>query len=269
MRIAPISVVIPCYRCAEVIDRALASIVNQTLQPSEIILVDDASGDGTLDILESIKNKCGELIHIVKLPANLGAASARNAGWDFARQTYIAFLDADDTWPPDKLQIQFDYMSKNPSVALCGNVCMPQIDCNSSTLLTARRVSSMQLLFKNHFSTPTVMLRREIPFRFLSGKRYAEDWLLWQEMAFSGLRLMHLSCPLAHVHKPLYGAGGLSSKMWQMEIGELDNMLLLRRSGQITILLMLLASGFSLAKYGRRLMIHWARSASKKLWHPV
>jgi len=91
---APISVIIPCFRSTKTIERVVASVAAQTLVPIEVILVDDASGDGTLELLKKLCStyKAG-WIKLVAWPTNLGADSVRNAGWAAARQKFIDFLE--------------------------------------------------------------------------------------------------------------------------------------------------------------------------------
>jgi glycosyltransferase involved in cell wall biosynthesis len=251
--------VIPCYRCAGTIERGVASILQQTQRPTEIILVDDASEDGTLTVLTKLKQIYSSKIKIkiVELTENQGAASARNAGWSIATQPYIAFLDADDSWHPEKLRIQYDYMQNNPDVALCGHQCIWLRDDERLPVLPkdfhVTQINSGRLLFKNAFSTPTVMLRSSIPFRFQDGKRYAEDLLLWQQIAFSNLQIARIESPLAYVHKSLYGESGLSSQIGKMEKGELINLVILYQSGQISFLFYTLATFFSIIKFSKRL----------------
>ena len=96
-----ISVIIPVFNGEKYIVEALESVLNQTLRPFEIIVVDDGSTDGT----ERITQDYASLIHYIKKP-NGGAASARNEGVLMARGDYIAFLDADDYWTPEKLARQ-------------------------------------------------------------------------------------------------------------------------------------------------------------------
>src|SRR5215831_14326963 len=96
---APVSAVIPCYRCGATIRRALESVAGQTLLPSEVILVDDCSADGTEAELRQIATEYPQgWIKVVSLSANGGPGVARNGGWDAAAQPYVAFLDADDCW---------------------------------------------------------------------------------------------------------------------------------------------------------------------------
>jgi glycosyltransferase involved in cell wall biosynthesis len=229
----------------------------QSTIPSEIILVEDCSGDETLAALHELNRTYNGRLRIIQMPTNQGAASARNAGWSMAEQPFIAFLDADDSWHPEKIRIQYEVMSQNPEIALCGHQChYASEEKNGMTALLAvpkiSNISTLSLLMKNPFSTPTVMLRREIRQRFQDGKRCAEDFLLWQQIAFAGLRVVRLESPLAYVHKPIYGSSGLSAQLWEMEKGELSNFSLLYDTGRIGIILYAMSVCLSLAKYLKR-----------------
>ncbi len=252
----PVSVIIPCFRCTKTIGRAVDSILQQTAKPIEIILVDDFSGDDTHDVLLSLQQSQPNLIKVVALKKNEGAGMARNAGWEVARQPYIAFLDADDSWHQEKLALQHAFMEKTPDVSLCGHLCTLSTDKNTPKIdlnrMTSTLVPTTRWLFMNAFSTPTVMLKRDLPLRFESGQRYCEDFLLWQSIAFSGHLVARLEVSLACIHKPIYGAGGLSGELWKMEMGELDNFLQLWQKGYIGPLSFLVATSFSLMKFSRR-----------------
>jgi glycosyltransferase involved in cell wall biosynthesis len=262
--VASVSVVIPCFRCAETIDRAVASVASQTLKPAEVILIDDASGDGTLTVLNQLAQQYVGWIKVVSLNENQGAASARNAGWAVAQQPYIAFLDADDTWHADKLHIQYAYMRDNQNVAISGHQCIWLRDGEAAPVISTTplitQISANNLLFKNCFSTPAVMLKRDVLFRFSEAKRFAEDLYLWQQNAFAGLLIVRLEVPLAYIHKAPYGEGGLSGNLWQMEKGELDNYVQLHRAKRIGWVMFWIASVFSWVKFGRRLLLSAVRS---------
>jgi glycosyltransferase involved in cell wall biosynthesis len=225
----------------------------------EVILVDDASGDDTLTLLRTLEQQYPDWVKIIALNENKGAAFARNAGWDLASQPYVAFLDADDSWHPAKLSIQYQYMLKNPAISLCGhqtiwlNTVAPVPSLAGIALTT--KISPISLLYKNAFSTPSVMLKRDIPFRFQSGKRYAEDLLLWQEIAFAGLSVVRIENPLAYVYKPFYGLTGLSANLWEMEREELNNFEELFKLKRIGIIHYAIAKCYSVAKFIRRLIL--------------
>jgi glycosyltransferase involved in cell wall biosynthesis len=88
-----VSVIVPCFNGARTIRRALDSVRRQDYPAIEIIVVDDASTDETQEVLAQLAQAD---LRIVRLPQNIGAAVARNAGIDVARGEFIAFLDADD-----------------------------------------------------------------------------------------------------------------------------------------------------------------------------
>ena len=258
---APVSVVVPCYRCVATIERAVASVVAQTLRPAEMILVDDASSDSTLLALQNIQVRLGHWVRIVPLASNRGAASARNAGWNVATQPYIAFLDSDDAWHPRKIEIQFKYMQQHPDLALSGHACRQLSQDTRSVPQWAVEMGEVQtitwiaLLLRHSFVTPSVMLKREIALRFADGVRHMEDHRLWLEIVGTPMRVVKLSTELAAVYKPVYGASGLSADMWSMEKAELANYRYFQSIRKINTVQMILLQGYSLAKYVRRILI--------------
>jgi len=255
----PVSVIIPCYRCAETIQRAVDSVIAQTFSPEEILLVDDFSNDegvtlAALDQLRQAHQKTN--IKIVLLDKNSGSGSARNAGWQESSQPYLAFLDADDSWHPKKLEIQYGWMAAHPDVMLSGHqsvkisegVALPELPGS----LVARRASKFRLLFSNCFPTRSVMLKREVPYRFIPEKRYAEDYLLWLTIVFSGQPAWFLNMPMAYSFKEDFGDGGLTGNLWRTQQGVLDTYYKLFSDGLISFFIFMLVSGFSFLKYFRR-----------------
>lgn len=260
--LAHVSVVVPCYRCAATIGRAVASVAAQTLRPTELILVDDASGDETLQQLYDIQSEYGQWINVLALTTNAGAASARNAGWNLARQPYIAFLDADDAWHPKKIEVQYAYMEQHPDVALSAHQCrqLPE-DAQEAPAWAvdwvggSQEIGWSQLLLRHQFVTPSVMLNRKMSLRFLEGARHMEDYRLWLEIAAVPLRIVKLPIDLTAVYKPVYGATGLSADMWSMERAELAIFRHFYHVGKLSLLQLILLRCYSLAKFVRRLII--------------
>ena len=101
--IPTVSVIIPTYNRAHLIGRAIESVLSQTYNCFEIIIVDDASVDGTERVF---KNHSDKRIRYIRSDKNMGPAGARNIGIESARGKYIAFLDSDDEWLPEKLKKQ-------------------------------------------------------------------------------------------------------------------------------------------------------------------
>ena len=259
----------PCFRCARSVAEAVLSARDQTASPLELIAVDDASDDETPEVLRALRRTCGaEWLRVIRLERNRGAAAARNAGWEAARGEYIAFLDADDTWHPRKIEIQHAWMEANPAVHVSAHdsalVPRGQAPVEVPDIPAVRFPSPRSYLFKNLFVTPAVMLRRDLPYRFREGRRYMEDHLLWQTMALSGERIAVLQAPLAVIHKAPYGAGGLSADLLAMERGELANYWVLRGKRLISLPAALAFSVFSLMKFARRLAVVTLRLGAKE-----
>lgn len=108
-----ISVVIPAYNREATIERAVMSILNQTILPTEIIVVDDCSTDSTAAIVQKLRRE-NSLVKLIRLKKNQGAQVARNCGIKIAKGNWIAFLDSDDEWLENKLEIQQKAVEENP-----------------------------------------------------------------------------------------------------------------------------------------------------------
>jgi len=110
MKNPTVSVIIPTYNRAHLVGRSIQSVINQTYQDFEIIVVDDGSTDNTEDIIKEFQKKDKRIKHI-KHNKNKGGSAARNTGIRAARGEYIAFLDSDDEWMPTKLEKQTSYFN--------------------------------------------------------------------------------------------------------------------------------------------------------------
>ena len=107
-----VTVVIPVYNSEKYISKTIYSVINQSYQDIEIIVVDDCSTDGSLEIVKQLKSEY-PIIRVIAFEENLGVAHARNKGIDVAKGQFIAFIDADDLWKPDKLEKQVSFMLEN------------------------------------------------------------------------------------------------------------------------------------------------------------
>ena len=256
---APVSVIIPCYNCEDTILRAVNSVVEQTWKPKEIILVNDCSQDNTLEILKKIQMKFGkDWIKIINLPENEGPSYARNAGWDMATQPYMAFLDADDSWHPKKIEIQCNYMKSNPDVFLTSHGW--ELVKNRKNIFDSLHkkfnvsfVSKWKLLlFTRYFITPAIMIKRECPYRFPISMRYSEDHFLYLWIVLEGNKFAYLNVSLAYLYKAPYGEGGLSQGLSLMEKGELESFDRLYSLKLLNKWELIICNLFSLVKYIRR-----------------
>jgi glycosyltransferase involved in cell wall biosynthesis len=258
---ASVSVIIPCYNSSSTITRAVKSVFNQTVLPLEIILIDDASQDNTLEILYAIRAEHGEdWIKVIPFTENRGPSAARNAGWEQAKAEYIAFLDADDSWHPQKVEIQYGWMQKNPSIVLTGHPIRLtdvnyQIPSYSQQQIAAKQVSKRAFLCKNFFSTPTVMISRSLSLRFDEDQSFAEDYLLWLKTLFFYGDVYLINLPMAFIYKSAYGEAGLSSNLWLMEKGELQTYKKIFKAGNVTLVKYRMLTVWSILKYAKRITL--------------
>lgn len=106
-----VSVIIPAYNCERFLPEAVQSVLDQKYSPVEIVIVDDGSTDGTANVAGSFAETVRYLHQ-----ANQGPAAARNRGIEHAQGSLIAFADADDLWPANKLEQQLPYLIRDPRI---------------------------------------------------------------------------------------------------------------------------------------------------------
>lgn len=107
-----VSVITPVYNAEDFLSETIESVLNQTYESFEYLLVDDCSTDNSASLIKEFAKKDSRIKYI-KLPENSGAAVARNTGLEEAKGRFIAFVDSDDKWYPEKLERQLDFMVTN------------------------------------------------------------------------------------------------------------------------------------------------------------
>jgi len=184
-----ISVIIPTRERVVLLRRAIASVLDQTFKDLEILVADDASGDGTREMIQSIADR---RIRYLRHEDNRGVASARNTAITNATGEYVAFLDDDDEWLPEKLRFQIDHidtLSRSVGVISCGNY---EVDSSSNRVLAEIRPSLKgdifeKLLTQGFFSRTSTVLVRASCFQrvglFDTAFRYSEDFDMWVRLA--------------------------------------------------------------------------------------
>lgn len=119
-----ISVVVPIYNSASYVSRTLDSVLQQTELPSEIVIVDDESTDNTIEVLDEYKRKYAEIIKLSFFSQNnQGEGAARNRGVKEAQETWIAFLDSDDIWLPEKINVTKEIIRQHPDNPTLEDIC--------------------------------------------------------------------------------------------------------------------------------------------------
>lgn len=196
-----VSVVIPAYNAARTIGEAIASVRAQSVPVMEIIVVDDASKDGTLAALEAL---AGPDLIVVRQPRNAGGSAARNRGIDTARGDWVAFLDADDLWVKPKLEIQLAALAKIPTPAFCFSSLVRVNEYNERHVLpkrsprTGETLADYMLKAGNVVQTSTLVLPRAVlqTCRFRGGLRRFQDIDFVLQLGAAGVTAVHVSEPL-------------------------------------------------------------------------
>lgn len=178
-----ISIVIPAYNAEKFIGDAVDSALAQTYRNREVIVIDDGSDDGTLEILRQYR----ERIRVIT-QENQGTANACNAGVAAATGEWIAFLDADDQWLPRKLETQLRFCS-NFKISHTDSICFGeglQREVLRSDFEMMRSGPVLEhLLIGNFITKSTVLVSRDV-YRSFGGfsERYdaVEDWPLWLQI---------------------------------------------------------------------------------------
>ena len=179
-----VSIITPTYNCAEFIARTIDSVLAQTYRNWEMIIVDDQSNDTTREIVEGyMKNE--PRIKYYRLSENSGAAVARTTAMQMAQGSYMAFLDSDDIWMPDKLERQLRWMTENGYVFSC--TAYEQIDENDrplgKTIRAVKKTNYNRLLLDCPVGNSSVMYDVEAMGKFkVPDIRKRNDDALWLTM---------------------------------------------------------------------------------------
>jgi glycosyltransferase involved in cell wall biosynthesis len=212
------SVIIPAFNAEKTIERALASVLGQSYPAYEIIVVDDASTDNTYNLLQ---NYGDQIRHIQKI-GNTGSSVARNTGMDAATGDYFAFLDADDTWHPDKLALVNTILSASPGLTLFFHPYTQENITNKELPedITVYKLPFIKLLPANRIATSCLILRNDAAFRFEPTMRYTEDYDLCLRVGYKH-KLYFIDIPLTQIYRGFTTKGGISGNTWKMRRGEM------------------------------------------------
>jgi len=266
--ITSVSVVIPVFNSGSDAIRAIASVQGQHgVRVHEIIVVDDGSTDDSAQLITSVGAKSGIPVKVHSIQ-NGGAANARNFGMSQCSGNFLAFLDSDDRWLPEKLDKQMAIFGMRPEVGMVG--CLTNMGAKQYSVVepgsaATSDISLFAQLFKNHFQTSTVIVRRSVVDQvggFPLGQRHAEEGDFFNRIAASSPCVLLREVLVDYSNgKGGFGESGLSANLVAMERGELRNLWRAYRRGHCNALTYACASTFSMLKFLRRLLIKSWRKA--------
>ena len=187
-----VSIVVPVYNVKPYIEATIQSVLNQTYTNWELILVENASKDGTVEVVEQyLEAHPDERIKFYNIPDNIGAAAARNFGVEHSSGRFVTYLDSDDLWQPEKLEHQVAYMlEKDAAFSFTGYEFASAEGIGTGKVVVVPETISYKEALKNTtIFTSTVMFdtekiaREEIRMPLVK----SEDTALWWRILRSGV----------------------------------------------------------------------------------
>lgn len=185
MDIPLISVIIPVYNREKYILEAIESILKQTIQSFEIIIIDDGSTDKSLKLIKTCNDP---RIVVIENSENIGVSLSRNKALDRALGTYIAYMDSDDISHPKRFEKQLKVLKSNPNIDACG--CWLQCFGTNSKIIEYKKYHGeiqAQLILSNSMSLGATMVKKEAfeKYRFDPAKLHVEDYDYWARSAWN------------------------------------------------------------------------------------
>jgi len=210
-----VSVIIPTHNREKLLSKAVGSVIEQTFQDFEVIIVDDGSTDNTRKVISEFSAKDERILYIYQ--QNQGVASARNKGISIARGAYIAFLDSDDRMLPNRLEEQVKLLDINKNIGLVyGSMLIKENEESElktfgivfPEIIPCREMFLNLLKYHIFFTICTVMMRKDIfeKYNFNPLMKIGEDFLFFLQVSRDYL-FYGLDKPLAIINR----SGDLSS----------------------------------------------------------
>lgn len=187
-----ISIIVPVYNVENFIEETMDSVLAQTHTDWELLLVEDCSNDNTVTLIRQYMERTGDSrIRLLRQPANMGAARARNRGMQEAEGRYVSYLDADDLWVPQKLERELAFMKeKDAAFAFTGYEFADERGRGTGKVVhVPEMLTYKQALSNTTIFTTTVMFdTKKIPKEQLEMPvMKSEDTALWFKVLRSGI----------------------------------------------------------------------------------
>ena len=182
-----VSIVMPNYNGGRFLKESIQSVISQTYSNWELLFVDDCSTDDSLELVRSFRD---ERIRIFQNETNSGAAVSRNYALRIAKGKWIAFLDSDDLWLPEKLEKQICLLDKNDAGLCYTSYCVVNLERESfrKDYIVPEFVTTEDLLKQNYIGCSTVMLTAEVAHKYrFTSDFFHEDYVCWLTMLRDGI----------------------------------------------------------------------------------
>ena len=263
-----VSVIIPYYNNKDTIIRALESVLNQSYNNLELIIINDGSKDDSYEIVCEYLQKYDGNININHInQENQGPSITRNKGIKLSKGEYIAFLDADDSWNLDKIKIQMDILTRNPHIDLLAcNFYIVNTDGKKEKHYFVKddlvQITFDQMLVKHYYATPCVIVKKQVALNcgmFKENQHYMEDSMLFTKICrdYNGYMTNDF---LVNTYKNSFGESGLSGNLNKMQKYEIINFINLYKenstsNNKLSIFKLIICMVFSTLKFIRRKLI--------------
>jgi len=176
-----ISIITPVYNASPFLKETIKSVKDQTFKDWEWIIVDDCSSDSSVDVITSYASGDSR-IHLIRLDINSGTGVAKNIALSHARGRFITFIDSDDLWKPEKLELQVNFMmNNNYPICFTSYMLMDQTGRDKDKIISVKSSVNQHQYLKNTiigFSTSMIDKNITGSFEFI-GLRSREDTHLW------------------------------------------------------------------------------------------
>ncbi len=193
-----VSIITPCYNSSRFLNETIKSVQAQTYQNWELLITDDCSSDNSREIVESYSRE-DPRVKLLCLEKNSGAGPARNNSIKAAQGRYIAFLDSDDMWLPEKLEQQLKFMKDNDyKFVMCQTEVVDEKGQLTGFSKRKRKVSYTSTLIVNYIGTSAVMYDTEgVGKIYMRPIRHSQDWVLWLDILKETKNAYCLEVPLS------------------------------------------------------------------------
>lgn len=213
------SIILPCYNAKKYIEESVNSVIRQTYQNWELIIVDDCSTDSTLEVINSFTDS---RISILRNLTNQGVAMSRNKGIKKAKGNFISFLDADDIWLEHKLMMQLSYLQRGYLVCCSNYVIIDENGIFIKEVLGHKEFGFISMLASNLIANSSAIYNVDI-----LGKQYQlnighEDYLMWLTLFKQNKNLVAFrvqeSLMLYRVHSKSLSHSKIAAAFWTWRI---------------------------------------------------